>query len=109
MNKTEKRWADQLEMLKWAKIILNWEFEPKIFDLGGFTYKPDFVVCWFDFIKGIDEVKGTKYRRGKNSSPYIREDDSIKLRAFKHQHPDWRVRLVWWGGKKEGWRIKKIK
>lgn len=99
MNKTERRYADNLEMKRLAGAILRWEFEPECFELAyRCTYTSDFRIVYPDG-RPIEfhEVKGG----------FTREDSWIKLKITARMFPQYRFILVKWDGKK-GWIFKEV-
>lgn len=86
MNKTEKRYADYLELQKHAKEIVSYKFEVIKFVLGyKTTYLPDFMVLNIDGTVGFDEVKG-----------FWRDDARVKIKTVARMFPEFRFRAVQW-------------
>jgi len=69
---------------KYAKYLdknnIKWQYEPKAFDLGTTTYRPDFYLLETnEYI----EIKG-----------YWREDAKIKFELFKKNYPNQKIKLL---------------
>ncbi len=77
MNKTEARYAEHLEKLKWAKEILWYRFEGWKLRLADNTfYSPDFVVMTRDGELQAHEVKG-----------FWEDDARVKIKVAASIHP----------------------
>ena len=84
MNKTEARYATQLELLKRAGKIVNWKFESMKFRLGDGAhptkrppfYTPDFLVVYSDHFE-LHEVKGS----------FFREAAKVRIRTAAELYP----------------------
>ena len=59
---------------------INWQYEPKTFDLGNATYTPDFYLSKLDT---YIEVKG-----------FWRDDAKKKFKLFKKQHPKIKIKIL---------------
>lgn len=59
---------------------IEWEYEPRAFDLGEMTYTPDFYLLEFDC---YIEIKG-----------YWRDDAKEKYNKFKRQYPEIKIKLL---------------
>ena len=91
MNKTEARYAEQLELLKKAGEILDWQYEAVKFKLAPNTYyTPDFMVVKQDMIIFV-EVKG-----------YLREDANVKFKAVADKFPWFKWEMIRWKNKATG-------
>ena len=76
MNKTEKAYADRLEILKRLGEIVDYKFEAVRFRIGeGAYYKPDFLVVYADRFE-IHETKG-----------HWREAAKVRIRACAELYP----------------------
>lgn len=77
MNRTEKEWANQLELEKQAGFVLWYKFEGIKFRLADNTfYAPDFVVLLSDKRIRIDEVKG-----------FWTDDARVKIKVAADMYP----------------------
>ena len=94
MNDTERAYAGNLEMRRYAGEILWWAFEPMQFRLAGrCTYTPDFILLTADGEMVIHETKG-----------FMEDDAAVKLRLFREQF--WFLRLFVVKRRGRGWTIK---
>ncbi len=85
MNKTERRYADQLELQKAAGDVLWWAFEPVNLRLGiDCFYKIDFLVMKFDGLLECHEVKG-----------YWTDDALVKIRVAAEKFPFKFIAIRW--------------
>ncbi len=84
MNRTERAYADYLERLRLAGMILRWAFEPMKLRLADRTfYEPDFLVQHTDDALELHEVKGRW------------EDDArVKIKVAARLHPWFEFRAV---------------
>lgn len=99
MNKTEARYADQLELRLLAGEILDYKYEPEKFRLADNTfYTPDFRVVLPDETVEYHEVKP---RSGEGY--FAMEDAKVKIKVAAEMHPF--VFCVVWEkpGKNQGW------
>ena len=73
MNKTERRYADQLDAWKAIGTVVAWWFDPFSFRLAARTYyRPDFLVQWATGVLQIVDVKG-----------YWEEDAKVKYKLAR--------------------------
>ena len=96
MNRLEQSYADYLELLKKAQLIVDWRYEVMKLRLAHKTfYTPDFLVIRKDCME-FHETKG-----------FMRDDAAVKLKVAAQTFPWFRFLLV----KKEGpgWNISEIK
>ena len=96
-NRTEARWAHNLEMRKLAGELVWVGFEPIRLRLGADCfYTPDF--AWIDDagLFGFDEVKG--------GGGWVHEDGRIKWKWAAEQYPFFAFRGCVYG-KDKRWRI----
>lgn len=92
MNKTESRFADQLEISKRAGDILDWRFEPLKFKIADKTYyTPDFMIIHRNYIEFV-EIKG-----------FLRDDAAVKFKAVMAMFPWFKWRMLRWKNKTDGW------
>ena len=90
MNKTEKRYAQNLELRRKAGEITRYSFETLKFILAKNTsYTPDFLVITPECIE-LHEVKG-----------WWREDARVKIKVAAQMFPEFRWIAIQW--KNEGW------
>ena len=83
MNKTEKAWADRLELRRHGKEIVWWAFEPVKFRLAdNTTYTPDFVAVNSNGFIEVHEIKGG----------HIQDDSRVKFKVAAKKY--WFLR--WW-------------
>lgn len=76
MNKTEARYAQQLELMKRAGEILDWKYEAMKFRLAHKTfYTPDFMIVHMDCIEFV-EIKG-----------FLRDDAAVKYKTAREIFP----------------------
>ena len=80
-NKRSFRSNWEANFAKWCDGSgIKWEYEPKAFDLGNTTYRPDFYLpefdCWI-------EIKG-----------YWRDDAKQKMKRFKIQYPTVNIKIL---------------
>lgn len=95
MNKTEVRYADQLEAQKMAGSIRDWWFESMRLKIAhDCWYLPDYVVLNSDYEIELHEVKG-----------HMRDDALVKLKAVADKYP-FRVYVVKWVGGQ--WETKEV-
>jgi hypothetical protein len=95
MNKTEAAYADQLELQKIAKIIIDWRFNAVRFRLAdGAYYKPDFLVVMEDRFE-LHEVKG-----------FFREAAKVRIKTAAHLYPWFAWKVVRY--KKGAWDIQEL-
>lgn len=97
MNKTERRYADHLELQRVMGEVDGWRFEPLKFRIGhGCFYTPDFEVVTADGYLEYHEVKG-----------FWRDDARVKIKAVARLFRDRKfiaVQLV-----KGAWEFEDIK
>lgn len=92
MNKTERRYADELNRLERAGLIRWWEFEAVKIRLADNTFiTPDFAVIAADGFLEFHDTKGTK-----GDGYWCEEDAKIKLKILAERFPA-RVKIVWLG------------
>lgn len=98
MNKTETRYAEQLELLKKAGEIIDWQYEAVKFKLAPNTYyTPDFMVVREDMIT-FCEIKG-----------FLREDANVKFKAVADKFWMFKWEMIRYKNKATGWEtIKEI-
>lgn len=97
MNKTERAYADQLDLAVHAGQIRGWLYEPLSFRLADRTsYCPDFLVFELDDSLTVTEVKGG----------FMRDDGIVKLKVAAELYPWIRWRLAQY--KNRTWTIKEI-
>jgi hypothetical protein len=88
MNKTEERYADQLELRRRVGEIREWAFEPENLRLADRTfYAPDFRVILANGEVEMHEVKG-----------YWRDDALVKIKVAASLHPYRFIAVQWKGG-----------
>ena len=76
MNKTELRYAGQLELLKRSNQIVDWRFNAIRFRLAeGAYYKPDFFIVKLDSFE-IHETKG-----------FFREAAKVRIKTAAELYP----------------------
>jgi len=94
MNKTEKLYADRLEIAKQTKEILSYGFEQVTFKIAPkTTYTPDFMVIYPGHIE-FHEVKG-----------FLRESGNIKFKATAAMHPEFGWKMIRYN--KKVWELMK--
>ena len=77
MNKTDRAYAQWLEVMRQAGAILRWDYEPEKLRLADLTYyTPDFRVIYPDGTVEFHEVKG-----------FVRDDAMVKIKVAAEQHP----------------------
>jgi hypothetical protein len=85
MNKTERRYANHLEVRRLAGEVARWDFEPVKLRLAVLTfYTPDFRVILADGIEEYHEVKG-----------HWEDDARVKIKVAAEQHPYPFVAVRW--------------
>lgn len=92
MNKTESRYAQELELRKRVGEILWYCFEGMKFRLADNTfYTPDFSVLGADGALQCHEIKGTEQAWSKSGIQYARaraEDDAkVKVKVAAEMYP----------------------
>ena len=93
MNKTERAYAERLELLRQAGEIRRWVYEPLRFIMAfKTTYTPDFMVVYSDHIE-LHEVKGG----------FVRDDAIVKFKVAAKLFPEFRWKMVQWKNKE--WKI----
>lgn len=103
MNKTEKKYADHLDLLKINGEVLWWKFECVTLKLGDDTrLTADFCVMLADGEIVLDDTKAFAKNQGK---PLVTDDAAVKLRIASSEFP-FRVRIVYHDG--TGWQYKEI-
>lgn len=96
MNKTEARYAGQLELLKRSGQIVDYRFEKLNFKLANRTYyKPDFFIVFKDHFE-IHEVKG-----------FLRDDANVKFKVAAEMFPWFKWKMVGWDAKNRTWVLMK--
>ena len=93
MNKTEARYAAELEYMEQAGEIVAWRFEPINFRLAKKTfYRPDFMVVRQHVPLEFVEIKGG----------FVRDDAAVKYKLARELFPwfEWKCLQK----TKEGWR-----
>ena len=84
MNKTEERYAHQLELMKKSGLIIDWGFEKLRFRLAnGAWFKPDFLIVYSDRFE-IHEIKGSHFR----------EAGKVRLKIAAELFPWFRWKVV---------------
>lgn len=99
MNKTEKAYADHLELLRQAGEVLWVRFEGIKLRLADSTfYTPDFAVLAADGVMELHEVKG-----------HWQDDARVKIKVAADQYP-FRFRAVKARPKRDGggWAVEKF-
>ena len=95
-NKTEKAYADYLEVLRLDREIRHWEYEPIRLKLADRTwYKPDFMVINNDMEIEFHETKG-----------YMREAARVRINVAAEKYPFFIFYLIY--SRKGGWDINQI-
>ena len=88
MNKTERRYADQLEIMKCSGDIIDWKFEPLKFKIADKTYYTiDFMVIHRGHIEFV-EIKG-----------FLRDDAAVKFKAVAAMFPWFEWSMIRWKNK----------
>ena len=95
MNKTEARYANYLDMLKFTHEIVDYCFEPAKYTLAPRTgYTPDFMVQPL--------VGKTEFHEVKGSKAVFRDDAKVKLKVFADKYRSFfKVKAVY--PSKNGW------
>lgn len=80
-SKQELRWANYLQILKTAKVITNWKYEPRTFDLKERyrkrgQYTPDFMI--------ITDIGAEIWHEVKTS---LRQKDVTRFKYFRADYP----------------------
>lgn len=97
MNGPESRFALQLEAMKRRGEIIDWFYEPKIYDLpGGVTYRPDFIAvinCQesrtiYQYKRHVFEIKVCD-KNGKLLSRDRSTIDKFKVCQALNKHEEW--------------------
>lgn len=102
MNKTERSYANHLELRRRAGEILRWDFEPEKLRLADRTFiTVDFRVILPDGTVEFHDTKGSK-----GAGYFVREDAAIKLKLAAALHP-YRFFVAWYL-KGRGWQTKRI-
>jgi len=102
MNKTEKAYAQDLELRRLAHEIESWRFERVTLRLGKdgrTTYTPDFLVIGVGGEQTFHEVKG-----------FWRDDARVKIKVAAHQFPEYNFVAAQKRPKREGggWKIEEF-
>lgn len=93
MNKTEEKYAEQLNLLKAAGEVESWKFEAVKFKLAhNTTYLPDFQVVYPDRIE-YHEIKGG----------YIFDKGKVKFKVAANMFPEFGWKMIQWKSKQ--WNI----
>jgi len=96
MNKTEARYAQQLELRKRAGEIVDYKFEPfRLILANNTSYCPDFLVVRKDHFE-IHEVKG-----------FWRDDARVKIKVAARQFPWFAFIAIQY--KKKEWHYEEFK
>ena len=86
MNKTEARYAADLEYLESVGEIIAWRFEPLTFRLAkATTYRPDFMVIHHNAPLEFVEIKG-----------FMRDDSAVKYKVARELFPWFAFRMLRW-------------
>lgn len=89
LNKTEARYAADLELKRLLGEIRDWKSHPCGIRLADKTfYHPDFLVIRNDGRTEFHEVKG-----------FMRDDANVKIKVAAALYRHWVFRLVWSNGK----------
>jgi len=98
MNKTEARYATQLELRKQAGEIRGYRYEPVTFRLAKVTrYTPDFMVELLSGEMCFQEVKGAR-GDGYLSDPV----GKVKIKIAAEMFPEFYFLIVWERQKRNG-------
>ncbi len=82
-SKTEERYANELELLKKAKKLKSWEYEPITLKIGvSRTYTPDFLIHYSKIVE-IVEVKGYPIIKERGGRAYAAEGIQRTFGIFK--------------------------
>ena len=106
MNKTEQRYAHQLDVEKAEGLIDGYEFEPVTFHLKGKkqTYMVDFMV-WKQKTVWFVEIKiGWKSKHSGRYYPGFRPDAWEKLKQTVGEFPMLTFRCMWWHPGEQVWK-----
>lgn len=91
MNKTEARFAAELDWMIYNKQVSRYLFGTVKFRLAKRTwYCPDFVVFWADGVIECVEIKG-----------FVRDDAAVKYKVAREKFPMFKWRMIRRG--KDGW------
>jgi hypothetical protein len=107
MNRTETKYANELQLRKLAGEIVDYWFEPFSLRLSSppegqpARYTPDFMVLMPDGLTVVDDVKGT----GPDDLAAI-----VRIKTAAERFPLWKFRIVKQQTKKSGggWVIKDV-
>jgi predicted nuclease of restriction endonuclease-like RecB superfamily len=84
MNKTERLFADELELARLGGLVSRWWFEPFSLKLAPRThYRPDFLVHYADGAIELVEIKG-----------FWEEDAKVKFKVARDMFPCFHWRAV---------------
>lgn len=94
LNRLEARYAQELELMKRAGVIIDYKIHPFGLRLADKTfYHPDFMLVFPDRFE-IHETKG-----------FLRDDANVKIKVAAAQFPWMKFKMVFWD-KREGWKVK---
>lgn len=98
MNRTEARYAGELDLRQKVGEIAWYDFEGVTLKLGfDCRYTPDFAVMLANGELEMHEVKGSKSSRRSNGTtvqvPYSRDDSKVKIRVAARMFP-FRFKMV---------------
>lgn len=84
MNKTEKAYAERLDLLQRAGEIRSWKFESVKFKLADKTYyTPDFMVVTEEQVE-FHDTKGS----------FVEDDFMVKVKVVAEMYPEFCFKLV---------------
>jgi len=104
MNKTEARYALELDVQKQAGLILDYAFDKVTLRLAKLTsFTPDFMVTLANGELCFRDVKGRK-----GDSFLCEEDAKVKIKCAAEMFPQFHFEIVWERKKADGggWKMK---
>lgn len=107
MNKSERRYAEHLDLMRLAGEIRAWRFEAVKFRLAKSTwYTPDFEIVYDIGLIAYHDVKGT-WGRGDAAKPHSEDDAKVKIKVVAETFPD-RMFCVAWFKRGDGWLVDEV-
>lgn len=109
MNKTERQFAQLLELRKREGLVVAWVFEPMKFRLAPRTwYTPDFLVLTRDAVPTLYEVKAMWHWKNGAKRPGWKDDSRVKVKVVAELFPWFRWRAAVYDSKTDKWTYEHI-
>ena len=93
MNRTERAYADHLNLLCLAGEVRRYAYEAITLRLAErTTLTPDFLVCMTD---GTLELHDTKVIYRHKTRPHVEDDAAVKIKVAARQFPEFRICIAY--------------